>query len=119
MLIRRTGEIGAFTASDGTRIRELLHPERHGVEMGSSVAHATLPPGARSRSHRLKNTEIYYILEGTGTMHVGDESSDVGPGDAIYIPPMSVQYIENKGDGDLTFLCIVDPAWRAEDDEPL
>jgi len=27
------------------------------------------------------------------------------------------QYIENTGDSDLKFLCIVDPAWREENEE--
>jgi mannose-6-phosphate isomerase-like protein (cupin superfamily) len=52
-------------------------------------------------------------------MHVDDESADVVAGDALDIPPNSVQFIENTGDEELAFLCIVDPAWRAEDEEIL
>ena len=89
------------------------------MEMDSSLAHATLPAGRHSRPHRLKSTEIYYILAGTGIMHVHDETAEVKPGDAVYIPPQAIQYIENAGAGDLTFLCLVDPAWRAEEDEAL
>jgi len=50
-------------------------------------------------------------------MHIGDESEKVGPGHCIYIPPNADQYIENTGPADLIFLCIVDPAWREEDEE--
>ena len=50
---------------------------------------------------------------------IDDESRDVGPGCAVYIPPGAVQSIENTGAGDLIFLCIVDPAWRPEDEEIL
>jgi mannose-6-phosphate isomerase-like protein (cupin superfamily) len=35
----------------------------------------------------------------------------------VYIPPGAEQHIRNTGAGDLKFLCIVDPAWRAEDEE--
>jgi len=35
----------------------------------------------------------------------------------IYIPPNSVQRIKNIGPNDLIFLCIVDPAWKPEDEE--
>jgi mannose-6-phosphate isomerase-like protein (cupin superfamily) len=35
----------------------------------------------------------------------------------IYIPPKGVQYIENTGDSDLEFLCIVDPPWFPEAEE--
>jgi mannose-6-phosphate isomerase-like protein (cupin superfamily) len=52
-------------------------------------------------------------------MHVDDEVASVEPGDAIEIPPGATQWIANIGDSDLEFLCIVDPAWRAEDEEVL
>jgi len=29
---------------------------------------------------------------------------------------MSEQYIENTGSGNLQFLCIVEPAWKPEDE---
>ena len=49
-------------------------------------------------------------------MTIGDEEEPVGPGQAIYIPPRSKQNIRNTGDVPLEFLCIVDPAWRVEDE---
>ena len=52
-------------------------------------------------------------------MHVGPERAEVGPGQAVYIPPGEVQFIENIGAGRLVFLCIVDPAWRASDEDVL
>ncbi len=52
-------------------------------------------------------------------MSIDGESEAVRPGQAIYIPPHSTQYIQNTGGSDLTFLCIVDPAWREEDEEVL
>jgi mannose-6-phosphate isomerase-like protein (cupin superfamily) len=50
-------------------------------------------------------------------MRVDDESETVCPGDAVYIPPGAKQQITNSGATDLLFLCIVDPAWRKEDEE--
>ncbi len=47
-------------------------------------------------------------------MHIGGEIGDVGPGDAVYIPPGESQFIESSGTDELVFLCIVDPAWREE-----
>ena len=52
-------------------------------------------------------------------MHVDSESAEVHSGQAVYIPPNSIQYIANTGKSDLEFLCIVDPAWRPEDEEIL
>lgn len=33
------------------------------------------------------------------------------------MPPNSTQYIKNTGDYDLSFLCIVEPMWRREEEE--
>jgi mannose-6-phosphate isomerase-like protein (cupin superfamily) len=49
-------------------------------------------------------------------MHIDDETKIVVLGDAVYIPPNSKQYIYSCGEESLVFLCIVDPAWRKEDE---
>jgi mannose-6-phosphate isomerase-like protein (cupin superfamily) len=49
-------------------------------------------------------------------MHIGEETSLVKPGDAIYIPPNARQYIRNTGSGPLVFICLVDPAWQKADE---
>jgi len=74
-------------------------------------------PGQTTRLHALTTSEVYYIIEGKGIMHIDDETSAVAPGDAVYIPPHARQQISNPGDRDLVFVCIVDPAWRREDEE--
>jgi mannose-6-phosphate isomerase-like protein (cupin superfamily) len=40
----------------------------------------------------------------------------IEPGDAVYIPPNARQYVQNCGDESLVFVCMVDPAWREEDE---
>ena len=67
----------------------------------------------------MKTSEVYYILEGEGVLHIDDNSLNVSKDQAIYIPPNSKQYIENIGKNDLKFLCISDPAWKKEDEEIL
>jgi mannose-6-phosphate isomerase-like protein (cupin superfamily) len=62
---------------------------------------------------------VYYITAGSGLMHIGDRTFAVEPESVIYIPPGAGQYIENTGESDLNFLCIVDPAWREKDEEIL
>jgi mannose-6-phosphate isomerase-like protein (cupin superfamily) len=119
MLIKDLHSCGQIIAGDETILRELLHPDKTKVGIRYSLAHAAIKPGRSSLRHKLKTSEVYYILEGEGIMHVEDESAKVHPGQAIYIPPNSTQYIENVGSSDLKFLCIVDPAWRAQDEEIL
>ena len=119
MHIRDLAQCKEIIALDQTVLRELLHPDTADVAFRYSLAHAAVQPGLASKPHKLSASEVYYILEGEGIMHIDGESSAVAAGQAIYIPPHGVQHIENTGNGDLKFLCIVDPAWRAEDEELL
>jgi mannose-6-phosphate isomerase-like protein (cupin superfamily) len=116
MFIQNLLDCEEFIAGDGTRLRELLHPHKRPLELRYSLAHATVAVGETSTPHALKTSEVYYILQGTGEMHVEAEVQPVTEGDAIYIPPNARQFIRNRGERPLIFLCIVDPAWRAEDE---
>lgn len=116
MYIKHLHECAPFIAGDNTLLRELLHPDKADLALRYSLAHATVKSGETTWLHSLKTSEVYYILEGEGIMFIGSESAPVGPGDTIYITPDRKQCIRNTGTGDLIFLCIVDPAWRAEDE---
>ncbi|MBU4534921.1 MAG: hypothetical protein KKF16_03645 [Euryarchaeota archaeon] len=50
-------------------------------------------------------------------MHVDNKQALVEPGQLVYIPPGSMQFIKNVSSGELKFLCMVSPPWRKEDDE--
>jgi len=119
MFIRSLEQCDEFTAGDGSLLRELLHPDKADIKIRYSLAHATIAPGQATTPHRLTTSEVYYILEGFGEMFIDDEAEPVEPGCAIYIPPDAVQHIENTGDDNLIFICLVDPAWRVEDEEIL
>ena len=117
MFIKDLKTCKEFIAGDNAILRELLHPDKAELKLRYSLAHAVLKPGHSSYRHKLKTSEIYYILEGEGLMHIDKEASRVLPGQVVYILTDSVQYIKNIGQTDLKFLCIVDPAWRKEDEE--
>lgn len=117
MFLKRLKDCREFTAGDGSILRELLHPEKAELQIRYSLACAKVAAGQKTKPHKLKSCEVYYITAGNGLMHIDEELFEVGPESAIYIPPGARQYIENTGDSDLKFLCIVDPAWREEDEE--
>ncbi len=119
MLIRRLKDCGEFVAGDRSILRELLHPDKADLAIRYSLAHATVRSGETTTPHRLATAEVYYILRGRGRMHIDAEISDVAAGCAVYIPPRAVQFLANAGTGDLVFLCIVDPAWKPDDEEIL
>ena len=62
------------------------------------------------------SVELYYILSGTGEMHIADDQAQVRQGQIIYIPPGARQFIRNTGRTNLVFLCIVAPEWQADDE---
>jgi mannose-6-phosphate isomerase-like protein (cupin superfamily) len=119
MFIRDESECSEIIAGDGTRLKELLNPLKDDIQVRYSLAIARIKPGESSIPHRLKTSEVYYILSGEGEMTIGDEHHKVVRGQAIYIPPNAEQKIKNIGPDELAFICIVDPAWREEDEEIL
>ena len=116
MLIKKFNDCQEIIAGDSTILRELLSGLNDPADVRYSLAHAKLLPGKQSLKHALKTSEVYYIITGLGRMHIGEEISEVGSRDTVYIPPQAVQYIENIGDTELEFICIVDPAWRVENE---
>jgi len=116
MFVKNIGACPEFTANDGCRIREVLHPAKEPVDLPYSIAHARVAPAHHSYRHKLKQAEVYYLLTGRGRMHIDDRAEDVSEGDVIYIPPHAVQWIENMGQGDLEFLALVSPPWTKADD---
>ena len=119
MWIKDLEDCPEFLAGDNTILRELVQPHKVPLELRYSLAHAVLKPGKISQPHRLRTSELYYLLQGEGEMSIDGETARVRPGQAIYIPPHAVQFIRNTGSVDLVFLCIVDPSWRVEDEEVL
>ncbi len=103
-----------FFAGDLTRLREIFNPKKQSLELNYSLAHATVNIGEKTLDHILSVSEVYYILKGEGVMHIDGKTQEIRENDTVYIPPNSVQSIENKGNTELSFLCIVDPAWEPE-----
>ena len=120
MIVKKLSELKEIIALDDTHIKEFLNPKHDGGELyiGYSLAHATLKSGTSSLPHRFKSaSEVYYILQGKGLMHIDDEAEEVEPGDTVYIPPKAIQYIDSIGSVDLEFLCIVYPSWELDAEE--
>lgn len=105
-----------FLAGDETRLRELFHPAKHQLKLHYSLAHGTLPSGQRSKRHVLTSSEVYYFIAGQGRFTIDDHVTKIEAGTTIYVPPGAQQFVENTGETDVEFLCLVDPAWRIEDE---
>ena len=116
MDVKNLADCPPFTTKDGSEIRELLAYRNSGQIKNQSLAEARLPSGASTAPHYHPRTEeIYYILEGAGRMTIGDDSRDVGPGDAIAIPPGAVHTITCTSPTPLKFLCCCAPGYEHAD----
>ena len=116
MSLKKNSEIEEIQGNEGTKIKQYFHPHNTLNGINCSLAQFTLEVGKRTKLHKLKSAEIYYILEGSGILKINDESFQVQKDDSIYVPPSSKQLVENTGSENLKFLCIVDPAWKADDE---
>lgn len=115
MDIHNIARVPAFTTKDGSEIRELL-AHRNSCIRQQSLAEARVAPGCSTAPHYHPRTEeVYYILEGTGQMRLGEETRVVGPGDAIAIPPGQIHAITTTGPSTLKFLCCCAPGYEDSD----
>lgn len=104
-----------FTTKDGSTIRELMAYRNSACER-MSLAEAMLPVGCKTECHVHSGVEeIYYFLEGSGRVLVGDEYFVVKPGDSILHRPGVRHQTWNTGGTPLVFLCHCAPAYEHED----
>ncbi|MBV8810989.1 MAG: cupin domain-containing protein [Acidobacteriaceae bacterium] len=85
-----------------------------------SMGNVTLQPnGGQVPWHSQEQEEIYFILEGTAEMCLGDERQTIMTGQAVYIPPGVFHQLTNIGDTPCRMLYCYGPAgdvahWRQE-----
>ncbi len=53
---------------------------------------------------------MFYVLDGTLTLRLGDDAEDVGPGTFVCVPPGVVHTFENRSHGAVRLLNINTPA---------
>jgi mannose-6-phosphate isomerase-like protein (cupin superfamily) len=107
--------VEAYVTKDGSEIRELMHPARHG-NRAQSLAEATVARSMKTALHRHDRTEeIYHITQGTGRMTLGSETFEISAGVTVCIPPGAAHCVENTGVLPLKILCACAPAYTHDD----
>jgi mannose-6-phosphate isomerase-like protein (cupin superfamily) len=90
-----------------------------------SMGHVTLEPnGGQVPWHNQEQEEIYFIVEGTGEICLGEERQTVQTGQAVYIPSRVFHQLTNIGSTPLRMIYCYGPAgdvahWRQELDGTL
>ena len=84
------------------------------------MGYVTLEPdGGQVPWHDQDSEEVYFVIEGTGQMCLGDEMTTITGGQAVSIPAGIFHQITNVGDTPLTMIYVYGPAgdvahWRQE-----
>ena len=106
-LIRHVDEVQTVVHSAcGKSVRIFTHRDAAPANL-----HVTTIHDAKLHYHE-RCTEYYYIVDGSGTMQVGDQTVEVRPGTAILIPPRT----PHRGEGGFTTVVFGVPAWDEEDE---
>ena len=101
-------DVTSYITSDGSEIRELLHPTLHAVRNQSFAEAVVLHRHAISE-------EIYHITHGCGLMTLGMTSFAIAVGDSIAVAPGTPHCVENLGTDALHILCCCAPAYSHDD----
>ena len=86
-----------------------IGPSIGAQQLGYNVT--AVPPGKRAfpvHSHRV-NEEMFFVLHGTGVVHIGNDTYPLQPGDIIACPAGGVEtahQIINTGTEELRFLAV-------------
>jgi mannose-6-phosphate isomerase-like protein (cupin superfamily) len=85
-----------------------------------SLGYVTLDPnGGQVPWHNQNQEEIYFVVEGSGEMCLGEERTTLSTGQAVYIPCGVFHQLTNTGDTPLRMIYCYGPAgdvvhWRQE-----
>ena len=77
------------------------------------------PNGGQVPWHNQEQEEIYFIVEGTGEMCLGEEKTEISTGQAAYIPHGVFHQLTNTGAAPMRMIYCYGPAgdvahWRQE-----
>ncbi|NOU51362.1 cupin domain-containing protein [Pseudoalteromonas sp. JBTF-M23] len=67
-----------------------------------------IPVGKRNEKHRHAHESVFYVLSGSGIVHVDEQEIKVAAGDLAYVPRWYDHYTQNTGDTPLKVLALTD-----------
>ena len=125
MNIARLQEIAGRTYPARRRTQNLVGGASPIQATSFAMGYVTLEPkGGQVPWHNQEQEEIYFVVQGTGQMCLGEECRELKTGEAVYIPSGVFHQLTNVGDEPLTMIYCYGPAgdvahWRQELDGTL
>jgi mannose-6-phosphate isomerase-like protein (cupin superfamily) len=78
-----------------------------------------MEPSGFQHVHSHESEQMYYILEGEGTMTVGDDERLVKAGDCIFIPSQTKHGLKNSNKTTLKYITAASPSFTVKECEEL
>jgi mannose-6-phosphate isomerase-like protein (cupin superfamily) len=120
MIISDLKDIGGRTYPARRRTQNLVGGPAPVQATSFSMGYVTLDPqGGQVPWHNQEQEEVYFVVDGTGEMCLGDERRTVEGGQAVSIPPGVFHQLTNIGDAPLHMIYCYGPAgdvdhWKQE-----
>lgn len=85
--------------------RRVLHPE---ASTKFETRYFELAPGGYTSFEKHGHEHVVVVLRGSGRVRLGDEWSDLGPGDTVRVAEMTPHQFTNPSEEPFGILCVVD-----------
>ncbi|MGV3617829.1 MAG: cupin domain-containing protein [Fimbriimonas sp.] len=116
-------ELTTYKDEPGTWVsvtRRVLHPE---AATKFETRYFELAPGGYTSFEKHGHEHVVVVLRGSGRVRLGDEWSDLGPGDTVRVSEMTAHQFTNPTEAPFGILCVVDrdrdrPILLSSDGEP-
>ncbi len=93
---------------------EAIHVEKLATDSLASTFMIWIKEGVKAHFHA-SHTEYVYVLEGEGSMMLGEEEVMIQPGQLIYIPVGTVHSAVVKAGSELKVLSVQTPEFKGQD----
>lgn len=75
-----------------------------------TMGYVKIDPQGSVPKHEHHQEEVYYIVDGSGTIELGDDISEVTAGTAVYIPSNTPHELVNTGSVEMVMMFVYSPA---------
>lgn len=101
-------DVSVYQYNSNQATKQVLIGHEEGAH-NFEVRFFTIPPRGLSSLDEHQHDHGVMIMHGQARVMLGDQFSEIGPGDVVYIPGMERHQFENLTDEPMTFLCIIPP----------
>jgi len=114
MKILKKSKAPRYIREEGITSYLLASPNTSGaVQMTTTLVE--IQPGGKQRIHQHRPEQIYFIIEGSGKMTLGNESRLVEKDDCIFIPSNEPHGLENIGQTLIKYFSTAAPSFTREE----